>query len=78
MAFALQLALDSGFLQIQMESDCLTLIQAISDSCNDLSGLGLISDIIFLASFFNFASLSFVLRTANRVAHVLVNLVFFL
>ncbi|KAL5823166.1 hypothetical protein ACOSQ4_021066 [Xanthoceras sorbifolium] len=68
----LQMALESGFTSLLVESDALGVINAINSHVVGSSDLGLIlSDIFLLASSITASSFSFIPRLANKVADAL-------
>lgn len=67
--WAIQIAISHGFSEVEVESDCLLLVQAFSNH-RDISLLDMLAvDIHDLASKFSFFSFNHVFRAANRVTH---------
>ena len=66
----LELALKHGFLRLEVESDCLSVINIISGAAFDDSYLGLIvHEILSIAQSFEVISFKHIFREANSVAH---------
>lgn len=69
---ALQYARDHGFHHLEVEGDCLTLIQKLKSKKVEASFVGfIVVDILTLALSFEFISWGFVKRKGNKVAHAL-------
>lgn len=68
-SWALEIAINHGFKALEVETDCLRLVQAFHDN-GGLSPLQAIAtDIHFLSGSFAYFSFNFVRRSSNQVAH---------
>ncbi|XP_021734036.1 uncharacterized protein LOC110700741 [Chenopodium quinoa] len=68
--WGLKLAQEMGLSRVEVESDCLPVIQALREKSSGSSSFHLvIEDIVNLCSSFAFVSWSFIKRDGNRVAH---------
>lgn len=67
--WAIQIAKSHDFQEVEVESDCLNLVQSFINHC-DTSLLDMLAlDIRDLAAEFSFFSIKHVSRSANRIAH---------
>ncbi|KAL2940164.1 hypothetical protein RDABS01_001546 [Bienertia sinuspersici] len=68
--YGLLKAWECGYRRIMAENDCLSLISKLKKGAKLNSAVGLIvSDILSLASYFDFCSFSYVRREGNSLAH---------
>ena len=72
--FGLQIAFDAGLRNLEVESDCLTVIKMLNGTSARNATQTIIHDILALSSSFNFCSFSFVNRVCNKVAHTMAKL----